>query len=349
MASLTAPPAAAPGETLLGRWARRAIAIPAFLLAFLALAALFPLLFPVALAVDAVRRRRLALTRALCVLLLFFAFEALGLASLFGLWLSRAGLERFFRFEWWWGSALLELVLRLYGMRLEVEGLEHVAPGPVLVFGNHDSVADVLLPAALVSGRAGIRLRYVAKLELVWDPCVDLAGHWLPNVFVRRGSADTPGDVARVQSLLEGLGRQDGVFMMPEGTRFTSARRARLLAGEGPGGPTEMAAQARRFAHLLPPRLGGLLGLFEKNPGADVVFLAHAGLEGVRTLADVWNGVLVGRTLRVEFWRRPWSSVPQDHAGRVDWILREWEELDAWVGRSRAGASGGWRPGLPSD
>jgi 1-acyl-sn-glycerol-3-phosphate acyltransferase len=226
------------------------------------------------------------------------------------------------------------MLLRTFGMRLEVEGLEAVAPGPILVFGNHASIADPLLSATLVEGRCGIRLRYVAKRELVWDPCIDLAGQYLPYVFVRRGASDTPGDVARVQGLLAGLGPGDGILMLPEGTRLTAAKRERLLGGsEGP----ERALLARRLAHLLPPRLGGMLGLFERNAGADVVFMAHVGFDGVRGLADLWSGALVGRTVRVAFWRRPWAGVPRETAGRVDWIHREWEELDAWVGRARAG------------
>jgi hypothetical protein len=51
----------------------------------------------------------------------------------------------------------------------------------------------------------------------------------------------------------------------------------------------------------------------------------------VRGLADVWNGALIGRTIRVAFWRRRWSEVPADTAGRVAWIHREWEALDAWL------------------
>jgi 1-acyl-sn-glycerol-3-phosphate acyltransferase len=325
------------GDGTLDRWARRALTVPAAVLAFASAWALSPLLLAAALAVDLLRPRRLGALRGTVVLLLYLLFEVLGLAGI--LWLVATGAvrgdpERLHRFERWWARSLLAVLLRTFGMRLEVEGLEAVAPGPILVFGNHASIADPLLSATLVEGRCGIRLRYVAKRELVWDPCIDLAGQYLPYVFVRRGASDTPGDVARVQGLLAGLGPGDGILMLPEGTRLTAAKRERLLGGsEGP----ERALLARRLAHLLPPRLGGMLGLFERNAGADVVFMAHVGFDGVRGLADLWSGALVGRTVRVAFWRRPWAGVPRETAGRVDWIHREWEELDAWVGRARAG------------
>lgn len=321
--------------------------IPGYVLAFAAAAALLPALLPVALALDLLRRRRLATARFLAVLLLYLAFEMVGLAVLGWIFATRgppsAGARhaaRLHRLECWWASALLGLVRRLYGLRLEVEGLECASPGPVIVIGNHVSVADVLLPAALVSGRLDLRLRYVAKRELVWDPCVDLAGHWLPNAFVARGSADTPGDVARVQALLEGLGPGDGIFLMPEGTRFAPERRERVLASFEAEGPSELTERARRLRHLLPPRFGGILGLFDGNPGADVVVMAHTGFEGVRRLSDVWNGVLVGRTIRVSFWRRPWASVPTSQEGRRGWLLDEWDRLDAWLGRHREPARG---------
>lgn len=313
---------------------RRAATIPGFLLAFAVAWAASPLLLLAALALDLARPRRLAALRAATMLLLYLLFEVLGLVGIIGLVLggaARGDRERLFRFQRWWARALLGILLRVFGMRLEVEGLEAVAPGPILLFANHASIADPLLTATLVEGRCGIRLRYVAKRELVWDPCIDLVGQYLPYVFVRRGASDTTGDVARVQGLLVDLGPADGVLMLPEGTRLTARKRERLLAGsEGP----ERALLARRFGHVLPPRLGGMMGLLERNPGADVLFMAHAGFHGVSGLADLLGGALVGRTVRVAFWRRPWTEVPGDAAGRVGWIHREWERLDAWLERA---------------
>ncbi len=334
---MSGPPlSTAPGDTLLRRWGRRAVTIPAYLLALALFAALYlAALLPV-LALDLALRRRLAALRFLTAVLVYLAFECLGVAWIAVLLLARrATQDRLFRLECFWASAVLGLLLRLFGMRLEVRGLEAARPGPLLVMGNHTSVADVLIPATLVSARQGIRLRYVAKLELIWDPCVDLAGHLLPNVFVRRGSADTPGDVARAQRLLDGLGREDGVFIYPEGTRYTPARRDQVLAARAAEGAPSLERD-RRLRHLLPPRLGGVLGLFERNPGADVLLFGQVGLEGVRRIPDLWNGALIGRTLRVEFWRRPWSEVPPGRPGQIEWLYREWERLDDWLARQRA-------------
>lgn len=334
---MPAPPLfTAPGDTTLSRRARRAVTIPAYLLAFVLSAALYPLALAVALPLDLALRRRLAGSRFASALVLYLAFEAAGVAALGGLFVAGAATpERLFRVECWWARSLLGLLLRLFGMRLEVRGLESARPGPVMLVGNHVSAVDVLLPAALVSGRLGLRLRYVAKLDLVWDPCVDLAGHWLPNAFVRRGSADTPGDVARVQSLVEGMGREDGVCLFPEGTRFTPEKRDRLLALPAAEGAVDLRESDLRLRHLLPPRLGGVLAVLEGSPGIDVVVFGHAGLEGVRRIPDLWSGVLVGRALRVEFWRLPGSGVPAGRPERIRWIYRQWERLDDWLEREK--------------
>ncbi|HEU4382865.1 MAG TPA: 1-acyl-sn-glycerol-3-phosphate acyltransferase [Anaeromyxobacteraceae bacterium] len=339
---MSGPPlSTAPGDTPLRRWGRRALTVPGYLVALVAAAALYLLALVPVLALDLALRRRLAAVRFLTAVLVYLAFENFGVAWIAGLFLTgRATQDRLFRLECLWASAMLGLLLRLFGMKLEVRGLEAARPGPMVVMGNHTSVADVLIPATLVSARQGIRLRYVAKLELIWDPCVDLAGHLLPNVFVRRGSADTPGDVARVQRLLEGLGPEDGIFIYPEGTRHTPERREEVLRARAAEGAPRLGRD-RALRHLLPPRLGGVLGLFEKNPGADVLLFGQVGLEGVRRIPDLWNGVLIGRTMRVEFWRRAWSEVPQHLEGRIEWLYQEWERLDDWLERQKGPLAAG--------
>jgi len=326
----------APGDTVLRRVLRRCVTIPAFLAALLGWTALLPVLLPLALAFDLLLRRRLAALRFVAAVLLFFGFEIFGVLAVGTLVVTgRATPERLYALEASWADSLLRALLTLFGMELRVDGLDALRPGPILLVGNHVSVADALLPAAFATGRRGVRLRYVAKGELVWDPCVDLAGHALPNVFVRRGSADTPGDLARVVSLAVGLGPDDGVILLPEGTRFTQAKRDALLARRELEGPREHLEADRKLRCLMPPRTGGLLALFDAAPGADLVVMAHSGLEGIVRIPDLWSGALLGRTLRVEFWRVPIATLPAGREARIDWIYAQWERLDRWVAEAR--------------
>jgi 1-acyl-sn-glycerol-3-phosphate acyltransferase len=200
----------------------------------------------------------------------------------------------------------------------------------VIVLMQHVSTADTLLPVLLFSRRQGVRLRYVLKRELLWDPCLDVVGQRVPSAFVSRDS--TGKDVAVVAALARGLGPRSGVLIYPEGTRFTPGKRERALEKIAASADSRLLERARRLVRVLPPRLGGALALLENGTGCDVVFCAHVGLEGTTSLADLWNGTVVGRRIRVKLWRVPAATIPEAAEARVDWLYREWAVLDAWVG-----------------
>ena len=100
--------------------------------------------------------------------------------------------------------------------------------GPVIVMMRHASIVDNLLPAGLVSLPHRIRLRYVLKKELLWDPVLDIGGQRLPNVFVRR-EGDSATEITRIRRLAIGLTERDGVLIYPEGTRFTAKKRDQAI------------------------------------------------------------------------------------------------------------------------
>jgi len=211
------------------------------------------------------------------------------------------------------------------------------------VFIRHVSTADTLLPVVLLTGRAGIVLRYVLKRELLWDPCLDIVGNRLPNCFVRRESGQSAAEIAAVVRLLDGLAAHEGVLIYPEGTRFTPAKRERALArlAEGPATEPALLARARALTNLLPPRLGGPLALLESNPGADVLFCAHTGFEGTRSLADLMAGGLVGTTVRVRLWRVPFAEIPRTRSAMASWLYDHWARMDAWIAAQDQPAAAG--------
>lgn len=257
-----------------------------------------------------------------------------GLLRLLGHWLA-AGFGRnrdkmregSYLLQEWWARRLFGAVVRIFRLTVEVEGLDVVAPGPVIVMMRHASIVDTLLPNVFVTGQARIRLRYVLKKELLSDPLMDIAGNRLINHFVDR-AGDPVTEVRAVTALTEGLTDREGVLIYPEGTRFTPARRDRVLAGLGER-DTGLAERARRLRRVLPPRPGGSAGLLES--GHDVVIAAHTGLEPLATIPDAWSGRIVGSHLRIRFQRFDGKTIPQTRRGRVDWLFDRWEEVDAWV------------------
>jgi 1-acyl-sn-glycerol-3-phosphate acyltransferase len=192
---------------------------------------------------------------------------------------------------------------------------------------RHASTADTILPVALLSAGLGLKLRYVLKSELLWDPCIDVIGQRVPNVFVRRGDA---GEVDRVRALARGLGADETLVLYPEGTRFSPSRQAARL-GELQSQPEDIQALARALQVTLAPKPGGVLGILDANPSLDVVFCAHTGLEGARTLADLARGELVDKVVKVRFERVPAAEIPTDPAARYRWLLTRWGALDLWI------------------
>lgn len=222
-----------------------------------------------------------------------------------------------------WTGWSLAAVVRLFDLRMEVEGADTVSPGPIIVICRHASLIDTLLPAQLISRPHGVALRYVLKKELLADPALDLAGNRLPNAFISRSGGGS-ADVAAIRKLGSGLSSKEGVLIYPEGTRFSKAKLERLL--ERAGGDAVSIA----FRSVLPPRPAGTLALLESSD-ADVIVMAHHGLESLSSVADAWSGELVGSTISVRLWRIGRESIPSDREGRLEWLLEVWRELDDWV------------------
>ena len=217
--------------------------------------------------------------------------------------------------------------------KLEVDGLDEAGPGPVLIFMRHASIIDNTLPDALAGHAHGMGLRFVIKRELQALPSIDIAGRWVPTSFVRRASKDPEAELAVLRQLAEEFGppSTEGILIYPEGTRCTEAKLKRakeIIAERQP----ELAPLADRLRHVLPPRLGGPLALLEAAAGTDVVFCAHVGLDGFERVSDIWGGGLVGKPVRVKFWRCPAAEVPADDAGRTAWLYGQWQLVDDWIG-----------------
>jgi 1-acyl-sn-glycerol-3-phosphate acyltransferase len=324
---------------------RRVRTVPLVFVGFALTTVALPVLAAAALLVDVWRRatggRPRVAVRLVAMLWVYLAMEMAGILGLLGIWLLAGppGEARRRRIVDWtyavqsaWASALFWSLRRLFSLRLDVEGDDVVKPGPVLVLMRHASIVDTLLPSVLVTRAHGVRLRYVLKQQLLFDPCLDIAGGRLPNAFVRRGSGDSEREIARVRALARDLGANEGVLIYPEGTRFTEEGRRHVLEHLARNGG-ELHRRAQAMTNVLPPRLGGTLALLEGNDQADVVICAHHGLEGLARVKDIWNGDLVGRCIAVCFWRRPRAQLPASRDERVRWLLQEWEQVDAWINR----------------
>lgn len=315
--------------------ARRLITVPLTVAAFTCVTLLAPALVVAAAGVDVTRslaaRRPWVVTRGLVFLWVYLLGEIWALMALAASWpLPREAKQRItFGLQGAWANWNVRALCRLFSITIDADGAEVAKKGPMVVLPRHASLVDTLLPAHLVASPFQIRLRYVLKRELLADPALDIAGNRLPNYFVDRSGADTAAEVAAISELARGLQDDEGVLLYPEGTRFSEKKRRKYVERlERHGGP--IGELASGFRRVLPPRPAGTLALLSST-SADVVVLAHHGLEGLATMREMWSGGLVGTTIKVAFWRIPRSSIPEDRNEQLIWLFQVWRAVDEWV------------------
>ncbi|MCO4773900.1 MAG: 1-acyl-sn-glycerol-3-phosphate acyltransferase [Deltaproteobacteria bacterium] len=243
-----------------------------------------------------------------------------------------------------WTTLHLQALQALFTLPMVIDGVSEVRARPTILLMRHTSMLDTILPPSLIVPRTGARMRYVLKRELLVDPCLDIAGNRIPNVFVRRGvkGAAAEEELRNVQQLAETMGDNDVVVLFPEGTRASAGKRARAVArleerATSDARSGHLLARAKPLRHLMPIRLGGAVALLRGRPDADVVFVAHTGLEELAGFSALTSGSLVGTTLRVRFSRA--ESRPAAGSSDVefeDWLLERWLEVDRAVGSLRA-------------
>lgn len=313
---------------------RRLVTVPAVLVMFALLTVLSPLWLVAGAGVDAIRSIMSAkpwmTLRAMLFLWIYLAGQVWALLGL----LLTAPLPRqakqtaTFRLQSAWTAWNFAALRRVFSLDLEVEGQQSAAPGPIVLLCRHASMVDTMLPARLVANPFGIRLRYVMKKELLVDPTLDIGGNRLPNYFIDR-KGDPAGEIDELKQLASGMGPSDGILIFPEGTRYSEKKRARYVKKMTREGGTvgDMASRLRR---VLPPRPRGTLAILEATT-ADIVVLAHRGLEGLATARDIWSGGMVGSKISVLIWRVRRGDIPLTRRERVEWLYKLWAEVDNWV------------------
>jgi len=324
---------------------RRIIGITAEVVAFVLITVLFPVLLLLAAIVDLTlwlrRRKPWVAVRLLPAIwcFLFGEIEALlKLPVIYVLTGGPFGTGSIRRRRWIyalrirWARNHLGAVRILFGLKFDVEGLELTATGPFILMIRHASILDNLLPDVLIGRTFGTGVRFVIKQEIRALPAIDIGGRWIPTVFIKRGSPDPATEITAVRNLTHDMSPGEIVGVYPEGTRPTPEKIARaqeIISERQP----HIAPYAERLNHLLPPRMGGPLALIdEAAAGTDMVFCAHYGFDGIRTVADIWDGDLVGATIRVRFWRFSGDQMPEGEEARTEWLFDRWQTLDDWVG-----------------
>ncbi len=322
---------------------RRFKTIPVLLVIWLLFTVAAPITLAAALILDlGSGRRRLPTARLVLTGVVYLWCETIGLVALGFSWLitvrsPQRRASQAFAVQQWWAHVVLSAVERLFGVTIEATGTDELEP-PFVLIARHSSIVDNLLPARLISRASGAHVRYVMKQELLVDPCLDVAGNRLPNLFVDRSDGASAEGIEALRLLAATMSEREAVLIYPEGTRFTPKRlevaMERLRRGGG-----RLAELGGRLRSVLPPKPAGVHALLSGTP-ADVVVMAHHGLDGLTRVKDILRGGLTGTVVSVRFWRIRRADIPADKTDQAEWLYRVWNEVDEWVtARATAGAS----------
>ena len=71
--------------------------------------------------------------------------------------------------------------------------------------------------------------------------------------------------------------------------------------------------------------------LLDALPQADVVFIAHTGLDDYPRFADLARAVPLRHPIRVAAWRITGSDIATTTAERSLWLDTQWRRVDDWV------------------
>jgi 1-acyl-sn-glycerol-3-phosphate acyltransferase len=328
---------------------RRLVLAPAVVLAALGLAVTVPVWAVLLLAAVPLLPGRQRALRVLWFVTVYLALETAALFVLLGLWLasglgwkvrSPAFQRAHYALVRWYLRVVMAEARRVLRVTVRVEGPDpqEYLDRPLVIVSRHAGPGDsLLLVDRLMNGYAR-EPRIVLKDTLQWDPAVDIVLNRLPNRFV----SPTPGGraeavQAQIADLARDLDGDDALLIFPEGGNFTPRRRYRAIAGLRLRGLVREARAATRMRNVMAPKPGGVGAALDACPDADVVIVAHTGLDHMLTVGDVWRELALDRTVVMRWWLVPAAEVPRgDEEAQARWLYGWWEQVDQWIGAHRA-------------
>jgi 1-acyl-sn-glycerol-3-phosphate acyltransferase len=341
------------------RLIRRLILAPLVIVIAVAVALLFPLLAVLSMIVELLSRSRPGRMRGLRLLFFALAWLSADTTALFmclGLWIAsgfggRLRTEPFqgrhYAIMRWFLDLVYGAATSAFGLSLLVEEPELTEQEqaarlsrPVIVLSRHAGPGDSFLLVRQLLSVYERRPRVVMKATLQLDPGLDVVTNRLPNVFIQHRRTGSRTFAEQIERLASGLDQVGALVIFPEGGNWTPGRWERGIARLEQLGRRDLADRAREMPNLLTPRSGGAFSAIDACPAADVIFVAHAGLDRLVSVRDIWRSLPMDQIIRARWWRVPVDEVPRglDHEGQVQWLYGWWERIDAWIAHNRPGS-----------
>jgi 1-acyl-sn-glycerol-3-phosphate acyltransferase len=206
---------------------------------------------------------------------------------------------------------------------------------PLLVLCRHAGPGDSFLLVHALINWYDREPRIVLKDTLQWDPAIDVLLNRLPTRFIAPPRERGELTEAQIGTLATALDGDDAFVIFPEGANFTPKRWTRAIERLDRLGLHAMARRAKAMHNVLPPRPGGVLAALDAAPGADVVFVAHTGVDHLLTVADVWRELPMDKTITMQWWLEPAHAVPAGTDEQIEWLYGWWARIDTWIEHNR--------------
>ena len=345
---------------------RRLILVPLVVVIAGALAALTPAVALLTAAFNLIRRRtglgrepRSRLLRVVWLGLVWSTGEIAALTVFLCLWIvsgfggrldTEPYQERHYAVMNWFLDLIYRVGCRVCGLSVTVTGPTALrSDRPLIVLSRHAGPGDSLLLIHYLLSVCERRPRVVMKATLQLDPSVDILANRLPNAFLRRGaktaktgeSTKAVGSrqhTEQIRRLAAGMGPRSALAIFPEGGNWTPYRWRRAIDRLRRRGRPDLADRAAAMPNVLPPHPNGALAAIASCPQADVIFVAHTGLDRLVSVRDVWRSLRADLELRARWWRVPAANVPRSVArdAQITWLYDWWQRIDAWIAAENA-------------
>lgn len=328
---------------VLEHWLRRLVLAPAVIVVTVLFVSTVPLGLIIASFLSPIVPGRLRPLRLLWLLTTHLVLESLLLLEMFGLWVASGfgwAIRRpfFERIHYDLVGTYLRVMFhearRVLKLSVDVRGPAPDAfPGePLLVCCRHAGPGDSLILVHALINWYRREPRVVLKDTMAWDPAIGIILHRLPSSFISPKPGERGARVEKeIARLATGLDANDGFVIFPEGGNFTPQRRARAIESLRQRGHARMADRAEELRHVLAPKPGGVLAAMDAAPDADILMVAHTGLDHMLTVADVWRELPMDKAIIMQWWRVPREDIPSGRDAQIDWLYDWWEHIDDWI------------------
>ncbi len=341
-------------------WVRRVVFAPAVIVLAVVLLLSAPLWLLIALALTSLVPGRFRVPRVAWLVIVYLVWDAAVIVCAFVLWVAsgfgwKLRTPAFVDAHYRLGAVALRVLFWVFGavlrLRIVTTGSDDtdaaaartafarlLAPGsPLVVASRHGGPGDSFILIHTLLNEAERRPRIVLKDTLQWDPAIDVLLHRIPARFITPsgfGARRTGGGRSveeQIAELADGLGDSDALVIFPEGGQVSARRRASRVARFRSAGNEKLAVRAEAMQHVMPPQPGGIYAALAAAPEADVVLIAHTGLDRLQTIGDIWRELPMDKRLTMRAVRVPRGRVPTGRAEQAEWLFGWFEGIDAWV------------------